>query len=425
MQEGAKGAGISRRDFTKAAAIGSFAILTARTGVAADNVDTLRIGLIGCGGRGNGAVRDTLAANDNVKIVALADVFEDKVKSTREGLKNSRRLSERVDITDDRCFVGLDAYKQLLALDDVDIIIHATPPYCRPQHIEAAVDAGKHIFTEKPIAVDAPGVRRFIAAAEKAKEKNLSLVTGLQRRHQPPYLEEIKRIQDGGIGDIVAARCYWNGTLPFSHERAEGASDLEYRLRNWYNQIWSCGDNIVEQHIHNIDVCLWAMGDKTPVSVVASGGRTWKTNDERYGDIWDNFSADFDFGNGVHLHSYSRHWNDSYNAVFEEVTGTKGVSRCRGDKEAGNPYEIEHADLIASITGKGPYLNEGVRTAHSTFAAILARDAAYTGQELKWDEHLANGPQFVVSDTLSFEKAYPIGPIPTPGKPDTIGPAAS
>ncbi len=421
--DGEKHAGVTRRDFTKAAAIGSFAILGARSASAQDEAKVIRIGLIGCGGRGGGAAQNVIAASKNVKIIALADAFEDKLAATRKQLEGARRTRDQVELTDDRCFVGLDAYKKLLAIPEVDMIIHATPPYARPLHIEAAVEAGKHIFTEKPVAVDAPGIRRFIAAAKKAEEKKLSLVTGLQRRHQKSYLETIKKIHEGAIGDIRALRVYWNGNLPFSHERQQGQSDLEYRLRNWYNQIWSCGDNIVEQHVHNLDIGLWVMKDEVPVSVVASGGRTWKPlGEERYGDIWDNFSADFEFANGVHMHSYCRHWNDSFNGVFEEATGTTGVSKCMDmGKDDANPYEVEHADLIASITGAGPYLNEGVRTAHSTFCAILARDSAYSGKELKWDEHLANGPQFCNPDTLDFAKPYPVGPMPIPGKPETFG----
>ncbi len=424
MQEQDKTTGISRRDFTKAAAIGGFTILTARGAMAQDEGKVLRAGLIGCGGRGGGAAQNYIAAGGaKVKIIALADAFQDKLEATRKQLESSRRTRDQVDITDDRCFVGLDAYKKLIDLADVDVILHATPPYARPMHIEAAVEAGKHIFTEKPVAVDAPGIRRFIAASEKAKEKNLSLVTGLQRRHQKSYLETIQKIHEGAIGDIRALRVYWNGNLPFSHERQEGQSDLEYRLRNWYNQIWSCGDNIVEQHVHNIDIGLWVLKEELPVSVVASGGRTWKPlGEERYGDIWDSFSADFAFASGVHMHSYCRHWNDSYNGVFEEATGTTGISKCMDmGKDDANPYDQEHVDFIASILGEGPYLNEGVRTANATFAAILARDAAYSGGELKWDEHLANGPKFCNEDTLDFAKACPVGPIPTPGKPETYG----
>lgn len=407
--------GITRREFAKASAAAGFAILTAKSGIAATNSDTLRIGLIGCGGRGAGAVLNCLQGNDNVKIVALADMFADRLQSKRKEMENhkSPRIKPKVDINDDMCFTGLDAYKKLLETD-VEMIIHATPPYARPMHITAAVAAGKHIFVEKPVAVDPVGVRMFIEAANKAKEKGLSFVTGTQRRHQDAYIETIQKIHDGEIGELLSARAYWNGNLPFCHERNPEWSDLEYRLRNWYNYIWVCGDNIVEQHIHNLDVINWAM-NAHPVKVTASGGRAWKPLEEKYGDLWDNFSCDFEYPSGAHMYSFSRHWNDSANAVFEEVTGTKGKSNCRDKgKDSGDPMVQEHVDLVNSIRGTGPYLNTGVVTAESTMTAIMGRMAAYTGKELTWDEAL-NSELSLVPEDLSFDKAYPVGPIPVPG----------
>ncbi len=405
---------ISRRDFAKAsAAAATFAILSSRSGVAQNNTDTLRIGLIGCGGRGGGAAVNCLTGNDNVKLVALADVFEDKLQGKRKEIEGNRRIKDKVDIKDDMCFVGLDAYKQLLATD-VDVVIHATPPYARPMHIEATIAAGKHLFSEKPFAVDAPGVRRCIAAANAAKEKNLVFVTGLQRRHQTSYVETIKQLQDGKIGDILAARAYWNGGLPFCHERKAEWSDLEYRLRNWYNTIWTCGDNIVEQHVHNLDVINWVLGAH-PVKVVASGGRAWKPAEERYGDLWDNFTCDYEYENGVHLLSMSRHWNNSKNDVFEEVTGTKGKSKCQDmARDDSDPYVNEHIALMKSIRGEIPYINEGVRTSESTLTAIMGRMAAYTGKEITWDEAL-NSDESLVPEVLDFAHEYPVGPIPVPG----------
>lgn len=406
--------GITRRQFGQASALAGFAVLSAKSQAAPSNSETLKIGLIGCGGRGCGAVQDSLHGNDNVKIVGLADVFEDKLKAAREKMeKASGRMKEKVDIKDDMCFVGLDAYKKLLATD-IDIVIHATPPYARPMHIEAAVDAGKHIFTEKPIAVDPAGVRRFIKAVEKAKEKKLCFVTGTQRRHSKAYIETVKRIQDGEIGEIMACRAYWNGSLPFSHDRDPKWNDLEYRLRNWYNQVWTCGDNIVEQHIHNIDVINWVMGAH-PVKVVASGGRAWKPKEEKYGDLWDNFSCDFEYANGVHMFSFSRHWNNSKDDVWEEVKGTKGVSNCQDKgKDDISPTVQEHIDLVKSICGITPYLNTGIETAESTMTAIMGRMAAYTGQELKWDDAL-NADLSIVPEDLDFAKQYPIGPLAVPG----------
>ena len=409
------GGGLSRRDFVKASAVSSFAILAARSGVAQNNSDTLRVGLIGCGGRGSGAAVNHLTGNDNVKLVALADVTADRVTGAKDRLKAhpDPKVSSKVELNDDMCFVGLDAYEKLLATD-VDIIIHATPPYARPQHIEAAVNAGKHVFTEKPVAVDPVGVRQFIAAANKAKEKKLSFVTGLQRRHQAKYVEAMDRIHNGEIGEILAGRAYWCGSLPFAHDRNPDENDLAYRLRNWYNQCWTCGDNIVEQHIHNLDIINWALKSH-PVSVFASGGRTWKPAIEKYGDIWDSFSCDYEYPNGVHVISMSRHWVDSASGVFEEVTGVKGKINFDTLEEKGiDPYVQEHINLMASIRGTGPYVNQGVETAESTLTAIMGRMSAYTGKALTWDEAMNSDLSIVPAD-LSYDKEYPVGPIPVPG----------
>ncbi len=407
---------LTRRDFAKASALAAgFAILSGKSGVAEDNSDTLKIGLIGCGGRGGGAVVNCLMGNDNVKLVAMADVFEDNLLKRRGDIENNRhpRVSGKVDIQDDMCFVGLDAYQRLLETD-VDIVIHATPPYARPMHFEAIVAAGKHAFIEKPMAVDPTGVRRCIAAANEAQNKGLCIVCGTQRRHQTSYVETIKRLQDGEIGEILAARAYWNGSLPFVHERKPEWSDLEYRLRNWYNYIWVCGDNIVEQHMHNIDVINWVF-DGHPVKVTASGGRAWKPFEEKYGDLWDNFTCDFEYANGVHMMSMSRHWNSSANNVSEAVVGTKGGSNCRDlAKDDGDPYVYEHVALLKSIRGEAPYINEGVRTAESTMTSIMGRMAAYTGQELTWEQAL-NSELSLVPAVLDFDQEYPVDPIPAPG----------
>ncbi|HOC68639.1 MAG: Inositol 2-dehydrogenase [Candidatus Hydrogenedentes bacterium ADurb.Bin101] len=408
--------GMSRRDFAKAtAAAAGFAILAAKSGIAQDTADTLKIGLIGCGGRGGGAVINCLTGNDNVKFVAMADVFEDRMVARRNDLRNNThpKVQPKIDIQDDLCFTGLDAYKQLLATD-VDIVLHATPPYARPMHFEAIVEAGKHAFIEKPLAVDPVGIRRCMAAAKVAEEKKLVIVTGPQRRYQTSYMETVKQLQDGAVGEILTARAYWNGSLPFCNEREPQHSDLEYRFRNWYNYIWTCGDNIVEQHVHNIDVINWVLGAH-PVKVVASGGRAWKPVEEKYGDIWDNFTCDFEYANGLHLLSMSRHWNNSHNAVFEEVTGTQGKSNCHDKgRDTSDPYVNEHIALLQSIRGEREYINQGVQTAESTLTAIMGRMAAYTGKELTWDEAL-NSDLSLVPAVLDFEQAYPVGPIPVPG----------
>lgn len=408
--------GMSRRDFAKASALAGFSILAAGAARAQDSAEALKVGLIGCGGRGTGAAKNLIDGVDNVKITALADAFEDKARNCRHELEKLKdpKLKAKVAVTDEQVFVGMDAFDKLLKTD-VQVVILATPPYARPVHFEAAINAGKHVFTEKPVAVDPVGIRRFMDAARKAEEKKLSVVAGTQRRHQAPYVETIKRIHDGEIGEILSGRAYWIGTLPFSHERDPKWSDLEYRLRNWYNQIWTCGDNILEQHVHNLDVINWAL-KAHPERVVASGGRAWKPFEERYGDIWDNFTCDYEYPGGVHILSMSRHWENSKNDVFEEVTGTKGKSNCCNlGKEKSDPYVQEHIDLFASIRNTGPYLNEGVRVAESCLTAIMGRMAAYTGKEITWDDALKSDEN-LVPEVLDFAKAYPLGPIPVPGQ---------
>jgi predicted dehydrogenase len=406
---------LTRRDFAKMSAAATFAVISTSRAGAQANSETLKVGLLGCGSRGSGAATQCLMGNENVKLVALADVFADRVEDRRRRFENhgDPKVAGKVDIQDDHCFVGLDAYEKIMQTD-IDILIEGTLPYCRPKHVEAAVNAGKHIFTEKPAAVDPVGIRQFIAASEKAREKNLCIATGTQRRHQKEYVETIKKLQDGAIGDILAMRAYWCGTLPFARDRRpEWKSDLEYALRNWYGHCWVAGDNIVEQHVHNLDVINWVKNDH-PVAVFASGGRTWKPKDEKFGDIYDHFSCDYEYADGTHMISMSRHWEGS-GGVFEEVMGTKGKSNCRDMGEAGmDPYVQEHINLVRAIRGQDPYLNEGVQMAHSTLTAIMGRMSAYTGQRITWDEAL-NSDLDIVPKPLDFDRAYPVGEVPRPG----------
>ncbi|MCL4216004.1 MAG: Gfo/Idh/MocA family oxidoreductase [Candidatus Hydrogenedentes bacterium] len=406
---------LTRRQFTKLGATASFAML-ARGAYAQTGGEKLKVGLLGCGSRGTGAAMNMLEGNENVEIAALADVFDDKIVSTRSTLEERAAggiFKGSVNIADDHCFVGLDAYTKILATD-IDILIEGTLPYCRPTHVAAAIDAGKHVFTEKPISSEPAGVRVMIEASKKAQEKKLSLVSGTQRRHDPGYIANIEKIRNGDLGEIKALRVYWCGGLPFVHDRQEGWSDLEYCIRNWYAYCWVAGDNIVEQHIHNIDVGNWIM-DGHPTSVYASGGRTWKPLEPRYGDIWDHFDCDYEFDNGVHMFSMSRHWDGTDDGIFEQAWGTKGTFFSRTDVPPAevSPYVQEHIDLVKSITGEGPYLNEGVRVAESTLTAIMGRMSANTGRRIKWEEAL-NADLNLVPAELSFDKEYPLGPIPCP-----------
>jgi predicted dehydrogenase len=409
--------GMSRRDFARASAAAGFAILSSRKVGAETNSETLKVGLLGCGGRGTGAAQQMLEGNPNVKLIALADLFEDKIKRAQRQISRNKdeRVRNKYAVDDDHCFVGWDAYKKILKTD-IDILVEGTLPYSRPKHIEAAVDAKKHIFTEKPAASDPVGIRRFIAAAKRAEELKLSFVAGTQRRHEKPYVETIKKLHDGAIGEVLSARAYWCGGLPFVRERRSNWSDVEYRIRNWINYCWTAGDNIVEQHVHNLDVINWVMNDH-PVKVFASGGRAWKPREEKYGDLYDHFSCDFEYANGVHMISFSRHWNKVDGGVFEEVVGTKGTSNCKnlgGGDRGENPYVQEHIDLVNSIRGTGPYLNEGVQVAHSTLTAIMGRMSAYTGKRVTWDEAM-NSDLSIVPQNLSFDVPCPVGPIPSPG----------
>lgn len=409
----------TRREFliTSTAAAASFALAQD------SNSGTIRVGLIGCGGRGTGAAEDALQAAKmlkvNLEIVALADLFEDRLKGCRQYLAKHK---DAVKVTDDTCFVGFDAYQKLLKTD-VTYVILATPPGFRPIHFEAAIEAGKHVFMEKPVAVDPVGVRRVLEAGKRARMKNLGVVAGTQRRHQKSYLETIQRIKDGAIGEIVAARCYWNQGGLWARKREDGWTDMEWQCRNWLYFDWLSGDHIVEQHIHNIDVINWVVGGY-PVKAVGVGGRQVRT-DALYGNIYDHFAIDFEYANGVHLLSMCRQQPGTENAsnVSEAVVGTKGIADpggwIRGQEEwrfqgkQTNPYVQEHADLIQSIRDGKP-LNEAEQVASSTLTAIMGREAAYTGKVITWDE--------IYNSNLDLSPAKhefgpnPARPVPVPGK---------
>ncbi len=411
---------ISRREFAKRGSVAATAIAGFNIANKAKAANPpLKIGLIGCGGRGRGAVDDAIDANGNVQLVAVHDIVEGKIRGALNWLKDRRPDNIKVD--DDHIFPELDGYKKVVECD-LDYVILATPPGFRPMHFEAAVNAKKNIFTEKPVATDPTGIRKFMDAAKKSEQMKLSVVAGTQRRHHKQYIETIKMLHDGALGELVAGRAYWNGTLPHARDREPGMSDLEYQAsHNWYNFCWMCGDNIVEQHVHNLDIMNWAFNSH-PVAAIASGGRAWKPKTEKYGNIWDNFSCDYEYPNGVHVMSFSRHWKKSYNEVSERVFGTNkslrnGISTCSDMGPSGSfkPYTQEHADLQASISGDGPYLNEGIQVAESVMTAIMGRMAAYTGQRLTWEQAL-NDDLDILPKKLGFDVNIPVNPIPVPGK---------
>ncbi len=433
-------AGSSRRQFLKnstlatagVAALAEFPFVTTSH---ATPDDPIRIGLIGCGGRGTGAVADALGAatdvnypqagyhtenikanastaNKNIKVVALADVFPDRLAACREQL---RKLN--MDIADDMCFTGFDAYKKLLAVPEINYVICATPPHFRPLHLTAAIEAGKNVFIEKPCAVDGPGVRMVMKAGELAKQKNLGIVAGTQRRHMRSYGETIKRIQDGAIGDILCARAYWNGGVIWVVEKQDKWSDMEWQLRNWNYFTWLGGDHIVEQHVHNLDVINWAMGSH-PTKALALGGRQARPN-KKYGHIYDHFAVEYEYASGARMFSQCRQINGCEGKVEEAIVGTKGSSNCkdwiRGSnkdlayrfREADvNPYQQEHQDLIASIRAGKP-LNEAQAVAESTLTGIIGRESAYSGQSVEWDAALN-------SNTRLGPDKYEFGSLPFP-----------
>lgn len=422
MSEAKSGAGdVTRRDFLKgSASAAALAALTATGNYAfAQGSDKIRVGVIGCGGRGSGAAVDCTKRSAGVEIYALADMFKFQVDGARNNLKG---LGDKLNVTDDRVFSGLDAYKQLLATN-CNMVILATPPGFRPIHFKAAVEAGKHVFMEKPVATDGPGIRAVLAAGEVAAQKGLGVVAGTQRRHQGSYMDLVKQIHDGAIGKVVGGQCYWNGGGIWFRNREAGMTDLQYQCWNWYHHVWVCGDHICEQHIHNLDVMNWVLGAH-PVKCNAVGGRTTRTGADT--QIWDHFGCDYEYPDGVHIASYCRHWPDVPGNVSEHVVGTKGTAnpgwaidlfggtQIKAKGRDGNPYEWEHADLIASIRAGKP-LNETKQVAESTLTAIMGRMAAYSGQDLTWDQVL-NSQESLLPDLSKPDAPLPIGPVAVPGK---------
>lgn len=365
--------------------------------------DTLKIALIGCGGRGSGAADHALnAAGAGGKLIAMADAFGDRLKGSLSQLKNAHK--EKVAVPEDRQFIGFDAYKKAIAL--ADVVVLATPPGFRPIHFEEAVKQGKHVFMEKPVAVDAPGVRKVLTAAAEAKSKNLKVGVGLQRRHQAGYLETIKRLQDGAIGDIVAARAYWVGSGVWVRSRKElekklgrVPTEMEYQMYNWYYFNWLCGDHIVEQHIHNLDVINWVKGGH-PIRAQGQGGREVRKGID-HGEIYDHHFVEFEYADGSRMLSQCRHIEGCWSSVSEHVQGTKGscdisghVIRSKGEKSwkfknevAIDPYQQEHNDLFDAILNDKPY-NEAEYGATSSMTSIMGRMATYSGKMIEWDEAL-------------------------------------
>jgi predicted dehydrogenase len=420
---------LSRRNFLRSSSLvaaGAGILVTSGRGadiapwsdpapVTVKNKKPIRAVVIGVGGRGGGAGRDFITGakmlDVDAQIVAVADLYPEQAKKAARNYK--REVGQ--DIPDDKCFSGFDAYMKALEVPGVNYVILATPPGFRPHHFKAAIAAGKNVFMEKPVAVDGPGIRIVYAAYEESLKKNLKVAAGTQRRHRPSYIETIKRIKDGAIGEVTTLRAYWVNGSPIWHEGGKsrynqkvGETDLEVQLNNWYHYIWLCGDHICEQHVHNIDVCNWIAGGH-PVRAWGMGARQELGN--KAGEIWDNFAVEFQYENGVRMHAYCGQVHREWSSVSEAVVGATGsaqmndgrnsiktkdgktwsAAKLPGDND--NGYVLEHRDLIAAILDDKP-LNEAKQVADSTLTAILGREAAYSGSGLDWNDVLNSKFQY-------------------------------
>ncbi len=411
-------------------------------GAYAAGSDELKIGLVGCGGRGSGAAMQALTATDHpVKLWAMGDLFADQIEASHSMLNSGAEgrydrssfpsLSDKMDVPGERRFSGFDSFQKVID-SGIDMVILATPPHFRPEHFEAAVKAGVHVFMEKPVAVDPVGIRRIMAAAEESKRKKLSVVAGTQRRHQNHYQEIIKRVQDGAIGDIVAGQCYWNmGPLwvddakKYWKKYQTGEwSDMEYQCRNWLFHVWLSGDHVCEQHVHNIDIIHWALGSN-PVMVMGCGGRQERVQPQ-YGNGYDHFATEFEFDNEVRVSSMCRQQTGASHNVSERLVGTKGQVYLDGSSGriiGENPYEYdgpnvdpyvrEHVVLIESIRN-GDGFNEAGQVARSTLSAIAGRMAAYTGRSMRWDWAMQRSALDLSPESYEFGNLA-VDPVAVPG----------
>jgi len=393
----------NRRDFIKSSSIMAGISLTGTTSIPSvlSGVDDhIKIGLIGCGGRGTGAVVNAFESGQRVKLVAMADAFQENIKTSYDNLL--KKYGDKIDVPDSRKYVGFEAYKS--AIQDADMVILTTPPGFRPLHFEEVVRQGKHAFLEKPVAVDIPGVRRVLEAAKMAKQKKLNVVVGFQRRFQNNYKEAVKRIHDGLIGNVVAGQVYWNSGGVWVRPRKPHQTEMEYQMRNWYYFNWLCGDHIVEQHVHQLDVANW-IKQKYPVSIQGTGSRAHRTGKE-YGEIYDNFAIELTYDDGSVIYSQCRHFEGIHNRVDETFQATRGRAYISAGNQAilwddkgneifrhnakgdPNPYAQEHVELFDAIA-KGEYRFQDIEfSAYSTLTGIIGRLACYTGKVINWDQAL-------------------------------------
>lgn len=427
---------VSRRDFVRNTSLASGAILTAGLpfeGMAnINNVKKLKLAVVGCGGRGTGATVQALTADPDVELVAMADAFKDRLEGSLAAIQEHFEDERKIQVKEENRFTGFEAYKK--AIDMADVVILATPPGFRPQHFEYAIAQDKHVFMEKPVATDPAGVRRVLQSAKLAKEKKLNVVVGLQRHYELKYLELHKRVQQGAIGKIVAGQVYWNSGGVWVRKREPGQTELEYQMRNWYYFNWLCGDHILEQHIHNIDVANWFVGEY-PTTAQGMGGREVR-KDLDHGEIFDHHFVEFTYPSGAVISSQCRHIKGCFNRVDEAFQGTQGsvvaskgiISdlngaekfRHDGQKDA-NPYQVEHDRLFAAIRNKNEVIADAENGAKATLSAIMGRMATYSGQVITWEQAL-NSPLSMVPEDLTWNSTPPVLPdeqgryqIPTPG----------
>tara|TARA_R110002049_G_scaffold308754_1_gene513866 strand:- start:4006 stop:5334 length:1329 start_codon:yes stop_codon:yes gene_type:complete len=431
---------LSRRHFVKGSSLAAGgllltpSILTATTFKAKEK--KLKLAVVGCGGRGTGAVTQALKADKNVELVAMADAFQDRLDNSFENL-NKIFDASRINVKPSMKFVGFGSYKK--AIDEADVVILSTPPGFRPQHFEYAVSQGKHVFMEKPVATDVAGIKKVLKAAKVAKEKNLNVVLGLQRRYQSNYQKANSLIQDGAIGNIISGQVYWNGGGVWVRPRQDNWTEMEYQMRNWYYFNWLCGDHILEQHVHNIDVANWFLGGY-PVKAQGMGGREVRKGKD-HGQIFDHHFVEFEYANGAIISSQCRHQQGCLTRVSEAFQGTEGTCHTSGGSNTvlksysgnniythdpendKNPYQVEHDRLFAAIRS-GEVINNVEYGAKSTMTAIMGRMATYSGQEITWEKAMAAELNIVPDENqLSFDAMPPVNPdefgnypVPVPGK---------
>jgi len=421
----------SRRAFLKSSAAGVAAgVIAAETAVTraafVAGSDVLKVGLIGCGSRGTGAATQALQADRQVKLTAMGDVFADQLETKLESLKNLPEVADKIDVPPERRFIGFDAYKQVLA-SGVDVVLLTTPPGFRPLHLKAAIDAGKHVFAEKPVAVDAPGVHSVLATCEEAKKKNLSVVSGLCLRYDGGFRETVQQIHAGAVGDILALQANDLRGPIWVKPRQPGWTDMEWQMRNWYYFAWLSGDFNVEQHVHYLDVCSWIMQGEYPVKATGTGGRQVRTGPE-YGHIYDHHSVVYEFANGAKMFSQCRQQERCDGDMSVHVMGTKGVAhfverRSSHNIAGANPwqynkthknlYQQEHDELFASIRSGKP-INNGEYMAKSSLLGIMGRMATYTGKTITWEQAL-NSKEDLTPPAYDWNAPLPTPPIAIPG----------